>query len=154
MSKTERIAKVSPATGLMVFQNAPDSTGFYYFDGTAWLWVATATGIDGWATTGNAGMSITDNFFWTTDSVALRFRQNNKWIGRWNSAANNYFTGDSSGINTTGTNNIGLVSNSVFIAHANFDYVINPDQLLAAGTYQLIIRNENGGQIFEQVIVK
>ena len=37
MTKAERNAIAAPATGLMVFQNAPDSVGFYYYDGTSWL---------------------------------------------------------------------------------------------------------------------
>jgi hypothetical protein len=36
MSRTERNAIVTPATGLMVFQNAPDSLGLYYYNGTNW----------------------------------------------------------------------------------------------------------------------
>ena len=31
MCKTEKNAIVSPATGLLIFQNAPDSVGFYYY---------------------------------------------------------------------------------------------------------------------------
>jgi len=114
MSKTERNAIVLPATGLIVFQNAPDSTGFYYYDGTDWQWLATNKSSVGWLTTGNAGTNITNNFFGTTDNVPLSFRQNNKWLGRWNSALNNYFIGDSSGYNTTGSNNVAMGSKALF----------------------------------------
>ena len=114
MSKTERNAITAPATGLMVFQNAPDSTGFYYYDGTAWLWLATNKGGTGWLTTGNVGTTIANNFFGTTDNIPLSFRQNNNWIGRWNSTTNNYFIGDSSGYNSTSVNNIAIGSKALF----------------------------------------
>ncbi|HEX7903820.1 MAG TPA: hypothetical protein VF487_08075 [Chitinophagaceae bacterium] len=40
MTKTQRAAIVSPATGLLVYQNAPDSVGFYYYNGSVWLLIA------------------------------------------------------------------------------------------------------------------
>lgn len=113
MSKTERNGIANPATGLMVYQNAPDSTGFYFYDGTNWQWLSTAKTVSGWATTGNAGTTANNNFFGTTDDIALSFRQNNKWIGRWNSATKNYFIGDSSGVNTTNFNNVGVGSKTL-----------------------------------------
>ncbi|MBK6633798.1 MAG: hypothetical protein IPG38_05345 [Chitinophagaceae bacterium] len=44
MSKTDRTGIAAPATGLLVFQNAPDSLGFYYYDGIKWNWVAAING--------------------------------------------------------------------------------------------------------------
>ncbi|MEP7164638.1 MAG: tail fiber domain-containing protein [Ferruginibacter sp.] len=114
MSKTERNAIASPATGLMVFQNAPDSVGFYYYDGTVWLWLATNKSSAGWLTTGNAGTTIANNFFGTTDNIPLSFRQNNKWLGRWNGTTSNYFIGDSSGYNNTGINNVAMGTRALF----------------------------------------
>ncbi len=114
MSKTERNAIVTPATGLMVYQNAPDSMGFYYYDGTIWQLLSTATTAAGWLTTGNAGTTITSHFFGTTDVAPLSFRQNNKWLGRWNSVNNTYFIGDSSGINNVGTSNVGFGTKALF----------------------------------------
>ena len=35
MTRTERNAIASPATGLMIFQNSPDSIGFYYYSESA-----------------------------------------------------------------------------------------------------------------------
>lgn len=32
MTKTDRLAIPAPAVGLMVYQNGPDSAGFYHFD--------------------------------------------------------------------------------------------------------------------------
>jgi hypothetical protein len=39
MNRTERNAIATPAAGLLIFQNAPDSIGFYYYNGTAWTWM-------------------------------------------------------------------------------------------------------------------
>ncbi|HNU87174.1 MAG TPA: hypothetical protein PKJ94_02750, partial [Ferruginibacter sp.] len=72
MNKTERNAIAAPATGLLVFQNAPDSIGFYYYSGSAWLQVANSS--NGWSTTGNAGTSPAGNFLGTTDNSILAVR--------------------------------------------------------------------------------
>jgi hypothetical protein len=46
LTKTEKNAIPAPATGLMVYQSGPDSSGFHYYNGTAWAWInpQTATG--------------------------------------------------------------------------------------------------------------
>lgn len=114
MSKTERNAIASPATGLMVFQNAPDSVGFYYYDGTSWLWLATASSSAGWLTTGNNGTDSAINFLGTLDNKPLMFRQNNLWMGQLNTKMHNYFIGGGSGSNNTSTQNTGLGDSTLF----------------------------------------
>ncbi len=39
MTKAQKNAIAIPASGLLVYQNSPDSVGFQYFDGTKWLWL-------------------------------------------------------------------------------------------------------------------
>jgi len=117
MNKTQRVAIAAPATGLLVFQNAPDSTGFYYYNGTVWIWLPGSNSIDtiAWKTAGNAGTNINNHFFGTTDNVPLSFRQNNTWMGRWNKTTGNYLIGDSAGIKiTSGVNNTGFGAKSLF----------------------------------------
>jgi hypothetical protein len=41
MNKTEKNAVALPAAGLLIYQNAPDSIGFHYYDGSNWLWLET-----------------------------------------------------------------------------------------------------------------
>lgn len=79
MSRTERNAITTPATGLIIFQNAPDSTGFYYYNGTAWTMLLAASNAESqfWKTRGNAGTSAITNFIGTTDNVPLVFKVNN-----------------------------------------------------------------------------
>ena len=79
MSRTERDAIIAPATGLMIFQNAPDSIGFYYYNGSSWTWLLSNSNADSlaWKTRGNAGTTAANNFIGTTDNVPLVFRVNN-----------------------------------------------------------------------------
>ena len=95
MNKTQKNTIAAPATGLLVFQNAPDSIGFHYYNGSAWIWLAAMNNLDtlAWNTGGNIGTIATNNFIGTRDNVPLSFRQNNTWLGRWNSISDNYFVG-------------------------------------------------------------
>lgn len=82
MSKTQRTAIAAPANGLLVFQNAPDSMGFYYYNSGSWIWLQNASGAgSGWSTTGNAGTDTSVNFIGTTELKPLAFRVNNKKAG-------------------------------------------------------------------------
>lgn len=117
MNKIQKAAIAAPATGLLVFQNGPDSIGFHYFNGTVWIWLPGSNSLDtiAWKTAGNAGTNINSHFFGTTDNIPLSFRQNNAWMGRWNRTAGNYLVGDSAGIKiTTGINNTGFGAKTLF----------------------------------------
>ncbi len=73
LTSAQRLAIVTPATGLLVFETVTNQ--FMYFDGTIWRpLLADATG---WKTTGNAGTIATANFAGTTDLVDFVFRTNN-----------------------------------------------------------------------------
>src|SRR5258705_13848670 len=52
MTKAQRDAIVTPATGLMIYQTN-NTPGFYYYSGTAWTAVTVKS--KGWSLTGNAG---------------------------------------------------------------------------------------------------
>ncbi len=110
MSKAERNAIVAPATGLLIFQNAPDSTGFYYYDGSKWNWMASLNGNAdtlAWKRNGNAGTNPSVNFIGTVDNQPISLRQDNKWLGNLNATMNNYAVGAGAGENnTTGMNNV------------------------------------------------
>ena len=126
MSKTEKNAIAAPATGLLIFQNAPDSIGFYYYSGSTWLWLANTAQQDtlAWRTKGNTGTTVANHFFGTTDNIPLSFRQNNLWMGRWNSTASNYFIGDSAGISiTSGVRNVAMGSGALQKSTTSFGNV-------------------------------
>jgi trimeric autotransporter adhesin len=115
MTKAEKAAISSPAAGLLIYQSGPDSTGFYYYSGSAWLWLATATNVTGWRTTGNAGTDTAVNFIGTTDNMPLRFKQNNGWVGQFDRSKQNYFIGSGAGQNnTTGSNILAIGDSSLY----------------------------------------
>ncbi len=55
MTKAEKFAILSPASGLLVYQNVPDSIGFHFFDGIKWNWILGSGNVDTskWEITGN-----------------------------------------------------------------------------------------------------
>ena len=78
MSKVQRNAITSPSTGLLIYQNGPDSTGFYYYNGSSWQWLSTANdNNNNWKLTGNSGTNPAINFIGTSDNMDLAFGINN-----------------------------------------------------------------------------
>lgn len=70
MTKAEKNAIASPATGLIVFQSGPDSIGLYYYNSTSWIWMP---GVDqlntsAWRLLGNTGTNPASNFIGTSDA--------------------------------------------------------------------------------------
>lgn len=53
MTKANKNAIVAPATGLLIFQTGPDSTGFHYYDGSIWIWLANSVTPNEWVLDGN-----------------------------------------------------------------------------------------------------
>ncbi len=106
MTKAQKNAIATPATGLLIYQGAPDSTGFYYYNSSQWIWLNSFGGND-WKLTGNAGTDTAVNFIGTTDNMPLAFRVNNEKSGRIESdaASANTFLGNRSGLINTGDNN-------------------------------------------------
>src|ERR1019366_2101982 len=76
MNKGQRGLISTPATGLMVYQNGPDSTGFYYYDGTKWNWLLNGAATDSvyWRTKGNTGLIDSTSFLGNIDDVPINFR--------------------------------------------------------------------------------
>ncbi len=77
MTKTQRDAIASPATGLLIYQTN-STPGFYYYDGSAWKAVTSKTG---WSLKGNAGTDPSVNFIGTTDTHPLVFKVSNTRAG-------------------------------------------------------------------------
>lgn len=103
MSRTERNAIASPATGLLIFQNAPDSVGFYYYDGTKWTWMFSNANADtlAWRTGGNTGTIDGTSFLGTKDDVPLNIRVNNQKAGRISSSGETFLGYLSGNVNTS-----------------------------------------------------
>ncbi len=74
MDKLQRKGIALPAAGLLVYQNAPDSTGFYYYNGTNWKWLSNPEAETPWSINGNTGTNPAVNYLGTTDATDLAFR--------------------------------------------------------------------------------
>lgn len=86
MTKAQRDAIGSPATGLLIYQTN-ETPGFYYYQGTAgWIRLNTGSGsggsssVNGWSFTGNNINS--EHFLGTTNYQDLVFKTNNIEVGR------------------------------------------------------------------------
>jgi hypothetical protein len=75
MSKAQKNAIAAPATGLLVFQNAPDSTGFHYYDGAGWTWLSNSVISQDWLINGNDNIGPS-NYLGTNTNHDLRFAVN------------------------------------------------------------------------------
>ncbi|MDX1461466.1 MAG: hypothetical protein R3359_00300 [Marinirhabdus sp.] len=72
----------TPVEGLLIYNTnssviGGSGSGYYYWNGSQWSKLITATTIDDWKLTGNSGTNPTINFIGTTDSRDLVFRTNN-----------------------------------------------------------------------------
>lgn len=116
MTRAQRDAISAPATGLIIFQNSPDSMGLYYYNGTGWTWMISNSNVDSvaWRTDGNTGTFDGTSFIGTRDNVPLNIRVNNQKAGRIDHVLFNSFYGYQAGnANSSGSNN------SVFGSGAN-----------------------------------
>src|SRR5580765_2560432 len=105
MTKAQRDAIPSPATGLLIYQTN-STPGFYYFDGSAWT--AVTPKAKGWSLTGNSATNPNINFLGTTDAQPLVFRVNNNKSGYIDfdaAKANTGFGNQTLFSNTTGNSN-------------------------------------------------
>lgn len=95
----------SPVTSLLVYNSGFAPNGYYYWNGT--IWVPLATSNTAWALTGNAATSSATNFMGTTDDVDLVFRRNNiraGFIGNPNTTTGNKNTSfGANSLNAAGT---------------------------------------------------
>lgn len=114
MNKAQKLAITAPATGLLVFQESPDSIGFHFYNGSKWMWIDTASSKAGWLTTGNTGTDTAVHFLGTLDDKPLMLRQNNLWMGQLNSKTHNYFIGAASGFNNTANQNHAFGDSALF----------------------------------------
>jgi len=78
MTKAQRDAITTPATGLMIYQTN-STPGFYYYDGSAWTAVTPKS--KAWSLNGNGGTDPLNNFIGTTDGRPLVFKVNNQKAG-------------------------------------------------------------------------
>ena len=160
MSKAEKNAIATPATGLLVFQNAPDSIGFYYYNGTGWLWLTNSSQQDtvAWKTNGNTGLND-NHYLGHTNVVPINFRIDSVRYGRLHptnfsvslgrdagslspSSGNHISIGDSAGSSTTTTNT------SIFIGKRAGRFVTSGFNQIMIGTQAGLNTTTGSANIF------
>ena len=157
MTSLEKYAIPSPATGLLIFQNFPDSIGFHFFNGSNWKWIGDAANTDStsWKTTGNNNIKST-NFIGTLNDTALRFRIRNIASGILDSATQNTSLGyktlftNSTGYGNTAMGFRALSSNTTGSETVAIgDSALNTNQtgvgLVAVG-FKALTKNKSGSE--------
>lgn len=113
----------NPATSLLIYNTAIAGSGinaidpgFYFWNGSAWSKLMTATGSisSSWTLGGNIGTNPSANFIGTVDSIPLQFRVNNKPSGKIDLYNVNTFFGYQAGKSmTSGWGSIGIGQNAL-----------------------------------------
>ena len=81
LTSTSDITTITtPATSLLVYNSGFAPNGYYYFNGTVWVQLATGNNTD-WSITGNTGTNSATNFLGTTDDRDIVFKRNNQRAG-------------------------------------------------------------------------
>ena len=108
MSRVQRTSISVPSAGLLVYQNAPDSIGFYYYDGSRWSWLVSTINADSlvWKTNGNSNTNPVVHALGTTDANDLVFKSNNLERMRLTATGNIKFAGSDTIYSSPGTTNL------------------------------------------------
>lgn len=82
LTSTSDVATIaSPVTSLLVYNSGFLPHGYYYWNGTLWVLLATGNNT-GWSLTGNSGTSSLTNFLGTTDDIDVAFKRNGLAAGK------------------------------------------------------------------------
>jgi len=137
MLKSEKQAISSPAAGLMIYQTGPDSTGFYIYNGSTWDWAITtgnSSGIAGWKTTGNSGLSPATNFIGNTDNVPIKFRVFNSTAGQIDYTNQVTCLGSLAGNVLNGADNTAIGAKALFASNVGVNNTAVGSNSLAGNT--------------------
>lgn len=143
-TSTSTRTTITGVKGLLLYDSTTAS--FWYHTGAAWTELGSAAS-PGWLLNGNGGTNASTNFMGTIDNQPLSFRQNNKWLGKWNALNSNYFIGAGAGENNvTGINNTALGDSAGFSAGAVSHNVLIGKNAGRnnTGSWTTIIGNEAG----------
>ncbi|HNF02758.1 MAG TPA: hypothetical protein PLH62_10240, partial [Ferruginibacter sp.] len=156
MTKTEKNAIASPATGLLIYQTGPDSIGFHYYDGTRWSPVLSNSNADllAWRTGGNTGTVDGSHYIGTTDDVPLNIKVNNQKAGRIASTGETFFGYQAGNVSASGANTgIGaqaLLSNSTGINNTSVGFAALRDNTIGSNNtaigYAALLSNTTGNE--------
>ncbi len=139
MTQAQRTAIATPANGLVVYQT-DNSAGFYYYNGTTWIYGLNGSGASSfaWGLTGNAGTNPTNNFVGTTDNQPLYFKSNN--VAWYIINTNGSLQRDNSG-NARGVQAVDLQSNRssvTQVSSGDYSFLANGVNNTASGTNSFV----------------
>ncbi|MDN3677880.1 hypothetical protein QWY90_11225 [Flavobacterium paronense] len=100
LSTSDVATITSPATSLLVYNSGFAPNGYYYWNGSLWVQLATGNNTD-WSLSGNSGTNPTTNFFGTTDDKDIVFKRNNARAGYIGDAVYDLFSFNSNNGNTS-----------------------------------------------------
>jgi hypothetical protein len=153
MTKAQKTAIATPATGLLIYQTSPDSLGFQYYDGAQWIWLSGTSDSTAWKITGNANIT-SSNFLGTTNDSALHFRVRNIPSGIVDSISGNTALGYSAlRTNNGGFANIAIGRNAMqsnrngsYNTVTGFNALLNNDSsyYTTAIGYNAMVNHRNG----------
>lgn len=82
LSNTDVTTIPAPAASLLVYNTGFSPNGYYYWNGTTWVQLATSGASNDWSLVGNTGTTAGTNYLGTTDAVDIRLKTGA--IDRWN----------------------------------------------------------------------
>lgn len=148
LSKANKNAISTPATGLLIYQDSPDSLGFHYYNGVSWVYLIANNILDtaAWKTSGNLGTDTLINFIGTTDNMALKFKQNNTSLAFWDNSKGNYYIGKNAALNNARTNIIAIGDSALFTNSVGFSTATHGTGNVAIGTKALFANTQGYSQ--------
>jgi hypothetical protein len=127
MTTAQRIAIITPAKGLIVFDN--DTNSGWFYNGSAWSNLS-ASGSLGWLLNGNSGTNPSTDFIGTTDNNNLRFKINNTNAGFLTTNGNVSWGLRSGNSNTNGYSNVAIGTDALNANTFNSNIVAIGDSAL------------------------
>jgi hypothetical protein len=132
MTSAQRIAIVSPATGLMVYDI--NSNSFWFWTGIVWQTISSSANT--WSLSGNSGTSPATNFIGTTDNKSLLVKVNNQKAGYIGVETNdgNIFWGYQSGNSNIGFSNVAIGIKALYNNISSYNLIAIGDSALFSNT--------------------
>jgi hypothetical protein len=125
MTTTQRLAIITPADGLLVFDITTDT--YWYFKSSTWTELVSS----GWSLLGNTGTNPPTQFIGTTDNKDLVFKVNGIRSGLLNIGSDNTFLGYNAGF--IGSGNVAMGSYAL-MTHGSFGNTAIGEYAMYSGT--------------------
>lgn len=123
LTATNVATVLTPTVSELVYNSATSavgpnqvSPGYYYWDGSLWIRLATGNPNTDWGVLGNSGLSGTTNFLGTTDDVDVAFRRNNLAAGKIGATSTSFGLASANLNTAAGTTAFGVNALAVNVA--------------------------------------